>query len=218
MAHYDLPPRAGLVNSAILYPLSRALFASRTRYPLAIDLGLSPRMAERLAGAGQRFTAINQTDAPLWPVSEAAVAGFAITEVDAGPRALPQPAEPDLNTILPGLTGSLFADIEAKAAFWQRARQTPQARNSIPNGHAHTADAAADIAPMLQAFRLAYTNLQRDLVAGVAAQYAAGAETTFAYRRRGVPHVRKLVGAHCLRFSSRLPACAPSTAAICSAR
>ena len=56
VARYDLPPRAGLVNSAILYPLSRALFASRTRYPLAIDLGLSPRMAERLAGAGQRFT------------------------------------------------------------------------------------------------------------------------------------------------------------------
>ncbi|MGA7856769.1 MAG: hypothetical protein WCA11_02505 [Terracidiphilus sp.] len=159
VAHYDLPSRAGLLNSAILYPLSRALFASRTRYPLAIDLGLSPRMAERLAGAGQRFAAINQTGAPLWPVSEAAVAGFAITEVEAGHRILPQPAEPDLNTILPGLTGSLFADIEAKAAFWQRARQTPQARNSIPNGRA--ADAAPDIAPMLQAFRLAYTNLQQ---------------------------------------------------------
>ena len=160
VARYDLPSRAGLVNSAILYPLSRALFASPTRYPLAIDLGLSPRMAERLAGAGQRFTAINQTAAPLWPVNEAAVAGFAITEIDAGPRVLPQPAEPDLNTILPGVTGSLFADIEAKAAFWQRARQAQQARNSTPNGHAHAADAGADIAPMLQAFRLAYTNLQ----------------------------------------------------------
>jgi len=158
VAHYDLPSRAGLVNSAILYPLSRALFASRTRYPLAIDLGLSLRMAERLAGAGQRFLAINQTTAPLWPVSEAAVAGFATTETDVGPRALPQPVEPDLNTILPAVTGSLFADIEAKAGFWQRARQAPPARISTSNRHA--ADATADIAPMLQAFRLAYTNLQ----------------------------------------------------------
>ncbi len=157
---YDLPPRAGLVNSAILYPLSRALFASRVRYPLAIDLGLSLRMAERLAGAGQRFTAMNQADAPLWPVNEAAVAGFAIAEVDVGPRSLPQPAEPDLNTILPRVAGSLFADIEAKAAFWQRARQAPQGRDSTPNGHAHTSDAAVDIAPMLQAFQLAYTNLR----------------------------------------------------------
>ncbi len=99
-------------------------------------------------------------DMPLWPVNEAAVAGFSITEIDAGSRILPHPAEPDLNTILPGLTGSLFADIEAKAAFWQRARQAPQTRNSPPNGQsAQAADAAADIAPMVQAFRLAYSNL-----------------------------------------------------------
>ena len=51
---YDLPARAGLVNSSILYPLTRALFASRPRYPLAVDLGLSLRMAERLAAAGQK--------------------------------------------------------------------------------------------------------------------------------------------------------------------
>ena len=160
VARYDLQPRAGLVNSAILYPLSRALFASRTRYPLAIDLGLSPRMAERLAVAGQRFTSLNQKDMYLWPVNEAAVAGFTITEIDAGSRALPHPAEPDLNTILPSLAGSLFADIEAKAAFWQRPRQAPQMWNSTLNGHPQTADAAAYIAPMLQAFHLAYTNLQ----------------------------------------------------------
>jgi len=158
LARYDLAPRAGLVNSAILYPMNRALFASRARYPLAIDLGLSPRMAERLAGAGQRFTASNQTTAPLWPVNEAAIAGFAVAEVDVGQRALPHPAEADLNTILPLVTGSLFTDIEAKAAFWQRARQAPPARHSSTNGLA-AAD-AVDIAPMLQAFHLAYTNLQ----------------------------------------------------------
>ena len=160
VARYNLPPRAGLVNSAILYPMSRALFASRTRYPLAIDLGLSLRMAERMAAAGQRFTLINQKDVPLWPVNEAALAGFAITEIDAGDRTLPQPSEPDLNTILPNVTGSLFTDIEAKAAFWQRPRQAPPARHFTPNGHEHPADAATDTAPMLQAFRLAYTNLQ----------------------------------------------------------
>lgn len=160
VAHYDLPPRAGLLNSAILYPLSRALFAQRTRFPLSLDLGLSLRMAERLAGAGQRFAAINQAAAVLWPVNEAAVAGLTITEIDAGQRTLPQPVEPDLNAILPSVTGALFADIEAKAAFWQRARQAPPPRNFPSNGHAHAMDAAADIAPMLQAFQLAYTNLR----------------------------------------------------------
>lgn len=155
---YDMPPHAGLVNSAILYPLTRALFASRVRFPLAIDLGLSLRMAERTAAAAQRFTALNHGDALLWPVNEASMAGFAIHEIDVGPRAQPQPASADLSTILPLVTGSLFADIDAKAAFWQRSRQLPAARNPAPV--APWPDGAADIAPMLDAFRLGYTNLQ----------------------------------------------------------
>ncbi|QHN04282.1 hypothetical protein FTO74_13605 [Granulicella sp. WH15] len=122
---YDQPPRAGLVNAAILYPLTRALFATRARFPLALDLGLSLRMAERLAAAGQRFSTLSQSDALLWPIDEAAAAGFTIQEIDAGPRTLPQPTEADLNAVLALVTSSLFADIDAKAAFWQRARPCP---------------------------------------------------------------------------------------------
>jgi len=155
---YDLPPRAGLVNSAILYPLTRALFASRTRFPLAIDLGLSLRMSERMAAAGQRFTSLNDGESPLWPVNEAVVAGFTITEVDVGTRTLPQPTDPDINAILASVTGSLFADFDAKAAFWQRARQFPRARNPVSN--AQSIDPHVVIGPMLDAFQLAYTNLQ----------------------------------------------------------
>jgi hypothetical protein len=156
---YDLPPHAGLANSAILYPLTRALFASRVRFPLAVDLGLSLRMAKCLADAARRFTAINQGDAPLWPVNEAMVAGFAIEQFDVCPRVQPQPGRPDLNIILPLITGSLFSDIDAKAAFWQRFRSLPPADNSLPLPLAPATDAAADIASMLSAFRLAYTNL-----------------------------------------------------------
>ena len=160
MPLYDLPPRAGLVNSAILYPLSRALFASAVRFPLAVDLGMSMRMAERISMAAQRFTNLNQPTGILWPVNEASAAGFTISEVEAGARILPQPSEPDLNTVLPLVAGSLFADIEAKAAFWQRARQMPLERNHQPALAASAADNPTDIAPMLQAFRVAYTNLQ----------------------------------------------------------
>ena len=156
---YDLPPNAGMVNSAILYPLTRALFVSRARFPLAIDLGLSMRMAERVAGAAQRLVGLNRPDAPIWPLSEAMISGFAISEVAAGERLLPQPDQPDLNAILPFVAGSLFSDIEAKAAFWQRARQPSPARVSMPTATAPLHDAAADMSGMVQAFRLGYTNL-----------------------------------------------------------
>jgi hypothetical protein len=159
VARYTLPARAGLVNSAILYPMSRALFGAPPRFPLGLDLGLSARMAEKLASIAQRFTAANQPDAILWPVAEAAVSSSVISEINAGPRTFPQPSgNSDLNSVLAHITGSLFADIDQKAAYWQRARVAPH--NLAP---AQTLPASAppeDVKPMLDAFRLAYTNLR----------------------------------------------------------
>jgi hypothetical protein len=158
LPQYDLPPNAGLVNSAILYPLTRAIFATRARFPLAVDLGLSVRMAERLANAAQHFTALNQNDAMIWPIAEAVVAGFTITDFDVGTRTLPQPTDTDIRSILALVTGSLFADIESKAAFWQRPRRLVPARTALPR-HPYV-DGASDLASMVDGFRLAYSNLQ----------------------------------------------------------
>ncbi|ADW69908.1 hypothetical protein [Granulicella tundricola] len=157
MARYTLPPRAGLVNSAILYPVTRALFAARPRFPLAIDMALSARMAERLATAAQRFTAAGQTDAMVWPISEAAVAGFSIAQVEVGTRTLPAPQGVDLNSVLAQVAGSLFSDVDAKASFWQRAR--PVQTERIPVIPAATPTGSDEVQGMLDTFRLAYTNL-----------------------------------------------------------
>ena len=160
---YTLGPRDGLVNSAILYPVTRALFATRPRYPLAIDLAFSTRMAERLAACAQKFAAANQNGALIWPVAEAAAAGFAIAEVSAGTRALPSPDAADLNTLLALVAGSFFADLDAKASFWQRARLAYAPKAAAASAEAAPAQSASaelpDIQPMLDSFRLAYTNL-----------------------------------------------------------
>lgn len=157
VSHYHPGAREGLVNSAILYPLTRALFCARPRFPLAIDLGLSLRMAERLATSAQRFTAMNQEEALLWPVSEAATAGFTIAEADVPKRTTPQPSSTDLNTILSQILGSFFADIDARATFWQRMRSVvgPQKIVAVPQPAE-----VLDVTPMLESFHLAYSNLQ----------------------------------------------------------
>ncbi len=158
MPRYSLPPRAGLVNSAILYPVSRALFGAAPRFPLAIDLCLSLRMAERLATVAQRLTAANQADGLVWPVAEAATAGYKIAELNGGARTLPQPAAQDLNAVLAVVTGSLFADVDAKAAFWQRARVAQI--TGLPSTANTPVDASqSEIQSMIDAFRLAYGNL-----------------------------------------------------------
>ena len=158
LPHYRLGPNNGLVNSAILYPVTRALYRQCPRFPQAIDVGLSLRMAERLAMAAQPFTAAGQNAAILWPVAEAASANWPVAEIDAGPRGLPQPASTDLNALLSETAGSFFSDIEARASIWQRVRfyqpgcatpETPFSTGTLP-----------DVSPMLEAFRVAYTNLQ----------------------------------------------------------
>ncbi len=158
--HYDLPPRAGLVNSAILYPMTRALFGARPRFPLAVDLGLSARAAERCAAAAQRFTAAGQFDALIWPVSEAAIAGLSIADVEGGHRTIPQPAATDLNSLLAQVAGSLFADVDAKAAFWQRARTAQPSRLGPRAMPAPEPISPEESQPMIDSFRLAFGNLQ----------------------------------------------------------
>jgi glucosylglycerate synthase len=158
LPHYSLPPHAGLINSAILYPLTRAVFASSVRFPLSIDLGLSPRMAERLANAAKRVPENHPGEALLWPVNEAVAAGFTLNEADVGTRAMPQPSDPNINSILALVTGSLFADLEAKAALWQRPRRAPVMRR--PATTASFASSTADVPGMVAAFQLAAANLQ----------------------------------------------------------
>jgi hypothetical protein len=155
--YYSLPPNAGMINSAVLYPLTRALFSARVRFPFAVDLGLSPRMAQRLAAVGQKLATVDPAEGLVWPVDEAAVAGFSIDEFEVGHRTLPQPTDSDINTILARVTGSFFADIDLKAAYWQRARRAPTPRRV--NVSKALTDGTADVPRMVESFRFAYSNL-----------------------------------------------------------
>ncbi len=162
---YALPSNQGLLNAAVLSPLSRALYGAKVQFPLALDYGVSARMAEKLAASAQRFTANNQGDAIVWPVAEAANAGYEMAEVSAGPRELPQLNE-DLSQILHTVVGSLFSDVEQRAAFWQRSRPAREVSRFGERAGAQDAPVAADridddeINSLLETFRNGYRNLQ----------------------------------------------------------
>ena len=161
LPRYHTAPDDGLVNSALLYPLTRALFGADIRFPLPLDVGLSLRMLTRLAGSAERLGP--QPDSALiWPVAEASIAGFAVRQVDGGARVLPQPQQTDLNELFPAVTSALFADVEAKATYWQRARALPAPRPSAPGrGHASPdAEAAEEIRALIEGYRIAFSNLR----------------------------------------------------------
>lgn len=157
---YALGPHDGLVTSAVLYPLTRALFSANIRFPLPMDAGMSRRMLDRLASVAQRH---GQPDALLWPVAEAATGGFSSGQIDSGNSTPPAPASSDFNTLFAAIAGGMFADIESKAPYWQRAR-TPAvgAREHPPmiSQNTGTDSLAEELSGMVEQFRLAYNNLQ----------------------------------------------------------
>ena len=157
---YSLGAHDGLVASALLYPLTRALFAANIRFPLPMDAAMSRRMVERMASMAQRQTA-SQSDALLWPVAEAAAAAFNVRQVDCDARTPPAPATADFNALFVSVAGSIFADIEAKAPFWQRSRGPAVAMREIPSTQqSESNDLAEEVPGMVEAFRLAHRNLQ----------------------------------------------------------
>ena len=152
-----------LVNSSILYPLSRALFGVDVRTPLAIDLAMSPRMLQRMGAAAAKTPAAAQATALQWPVAEAAAAGFSLGEVLAGRREEPYPIDLDFKEALAQVAGSLFSDIEAKAAYWQRNRPSPGvtlAQGTLrPSESANAVFEMHETASLVDSFRQAYANL-----------------------------------------------------------
>ncbi|MEO6924734.1 MAG: hypothetical protein ABI142_12980, partial [Bryocella sp.] len=158
--HYETAPNEGLVNSSILAPMTRALYAAPTHMPLAPDAGFSLKMARRIAMVAKRASG-GGPELLLWPAAEAAAASLVVREARMGPRTLPQPTNGELNTLLAQVLGSFFGDLEAKAPFWQRAR-TPLAvevRATTTSTPSEEED-VDDLQAMLDDFRNAYDNLQ----------------------------------------------------------
>lgn len=150
----------GLVNAALLYPLTRALFAADVHYPLPTDALVSLRLLERLESAAHR-AASAANDAMLWPVSEAAVAGCHVREATLEGYTLPHPPEDAFNELFTAVAASLFADIEAKASYWQRARiSAPGAATSWQPPTTSAIEVSPDVRELVDNFRLAYKSLQ----------------------------------------------------------
>lgn len=162
MARYSVGPNEALVNASILHPVSRALFGVKVAFPLALDLAVSLRMAEKAATAAQRFTASSQPEAIVWVAAEAAVAGFTVAEIDAGSRELPHPGSTDLASILGTTAASLFGDVEAKAAYWQRVRppshllSVSAVRTEVPLAEPVSSE---ELSELITSFRMGYGSL-----------------------------------------------------------
>jgi len=107
----------GLINKALVYPLTRALYGLQIHYPSALDFSFSSKLADVLTVNAPGSTPLR---GPF--LSAAVAAGLRICEVNPGfAREAPKEAR-DLSSLLADALGPLFADMERNASLWQRSR------------------------------------------------------------------------------------------------
>jgi len=148
-----------VLTTAIVYPLTRALFGKRLRQPVGEELAVSHRFVKHLLGEAWHADPAHALDR-IWLVTEGLSRGFRVCQAHLGPRRRQSPgAEADLSTSLAQVVGLLFHVMRLHAPAWHRMKNT-----ETPKTYGEPETSAGDIgqpqvAPMLSAFRLGFKEL-----------------------------------------------------------
>ena len=160
---YHRHPFEGALTRGLVYPLMRALYGVRLRQPAAAEFACSGRLVEHLLNDDLWDREASQTGIDLWLATSVAAGDFRLGEAALGVHAHRARSEAalDLGTTVAQVVGSLFADLERRAARWQRTR------GSVPLQQFGTAPAAEpppasspDVERLFESFRLASRELR----------------------------------------------------------
>ena len=146
----------GLLNSAIVAPLTRALYGRRVEHPLGPDFGVSGRLARHLTETAQA--------GPREPRSlavEAVSQGFEVCQANVGVRHYPAADWTNQSSVLAPVLDSVFREIQHRASFWQRirgSREVPAFGDPCPAPDASAG--APDPRRLFESFELGCRSLQ----------------------------------------------------------
>ncbi len=151
---------AAILNG-IVYPLTRAIYSRRIHQPIGGDYAVSRKLIGYLTGQPWPDGDASSSDADAWIIVQTLCGGFRIGEAMLGPRVLSQhdPA-PETSRILTQALGSVFAEMNRSAGFWQKTRASQAVPMFGPRFDPPASPAPVDPGPMVQSFRLGYQNLQ----------------------------------------------------------
>lgn len=159
MPIYQAGPLDGLLNQAILAPVTRALYGKRVRYPLAQDFAVS---AAFLPALRRNINTPVAGQGLVWPVTEAVLSDKKVCQVYLPVRHDYPMTGFDVPALLQFTVAPLFADVDRYASLWQRIRASHSiATSGVQSPHAEAGEEnPRDARPMVEAFQLAQRNLQ----------------------------------------------------------
>jgi len=159
--YYQRPRFAGAITSSIVYPMTRALYGKRVRFPIAEDFACSPGLVDRVLKPDAVWeNELPRTGPEVWLGTQALVGGFRLRQVVLGDKLPPEIAAEDLPATLSRVLGALFAEVERNLTVWQKVRgsEPVELSGSVPVTDPGTAP--IDVKRALDGFRLGQDNLR----------------------------------------------------------
>ena len=155
---YTRHPFTGALAHGVVYPMFRALYGARLRYPLGSSFSLSTHLIDAVLDEPIWHTDTGQVGIDLWMSATAVSGGFRVAQAVVGPGSEGAPPV-DLSTTLSQVVGFLFTDMERRAPVWQRVRG---ARGLPVVNHIQAVPdpPEIDVAALIESFHLASRELQ----------------------------------------------------------
>ena len=151
----------GLLNTSIVYPLTRCLFGKRIHNPLGPDVGVSRRLAQKILGNNRNSNAGSSQSHPLASLTPAAVCdNLQICQVHVGARVYPPTDWLNMSSLLAQVLAPIFIEMERYAACWQRMRGSDSVPARGEPVSASQETGSLDMNRMVETFQLGVRDLQ----------------------------------------------------------
>ena len=151
----------GLLNSSIVYPLTRCLYGKRIHNPFGPDVGVSRKLAQKILGTNRNANAASNQTHPLASLAPvAACENLQICQVYLGARLYPPADWANMSSLLAQVMGPIFLEMERSAVCWQRMRGSipvPVRGERQPQSQEM---GTLDLNRMVETFRLGVRDLQ----------------------------------------------------------
>jgi glucosylglycerate synthase len=151
----------GLLNTGIVYPITRALYGKRIYNPMGPDLGISGHLIQQMLAADPKAKATGNRIHPVASLAPTAICGgLAVGQAYLGARVYPPVDWTNASSLLAQVLGSVFLDMERYAVHWQKTRGSV----SVPDfGEPNTVTeetGAVDVKRLVDSFQLGARDLQ----------------------------------------------------------
>jgi hypothetical protein len=161
--YYHRHPFEGALTKGVVYPLIRALYGVRLRQPAAAEFACSGQLVDHFLAEDLWERDGAQVGIDLWLTASAASGDFRVSEAALGIRThhTREGEALDLGTTIAQVVGSLFADLEIRAARWQRTRSSTavQRFGTVP-GAAQPETSHVDPERLIESYRLGCRELR----------------------------------------------------------